>query len=249
MSWLEERENLTPEVKESLSKFDSEDAALTGYYELQKSAGKPFKLPKSMDKLPDDETRSKFTAQARELLEIEDGIKSADDVKDVNFAEDLADARVVNEEFKKNLIDFAIEKKMPKSLLAALVKFENQQFTKHDTAQTNAIEAAKTEAENKVSEALGTLYGGDAGIKRNNENVRKMLTNNAGLDSVDGEAASALVEKLMKISVPFSKAVYNISKDYAESTTEPGGRPGERGKEPTGTEGLEKTGAVLGWNK
>ena len=78
-----EHGSITTENRESFSKhmekFETmEDAALDGMA-LKKLTGKPFKMPESLDKLPDDTSRADFASQAHRLL----GITHAQNIEDL----------------------------------------------------------------------------------------------------------------------------------------------------------------------
>ena len=115
MSWTEDLpETFTAEDKGLLSKFETAEAAHSGYVELQRSAGKPFKLPESLDKLLNDDARADFTSKVGKLLGKDvTGVKSEEDLKDVNFAEGLPDARMLHPDLKKEMTKWAVEGKFP----------------------------------------------------------------------------------------------------------------------------------------
>ena len=232
----------TPENKAILGKFNSADDAHVGYIQLQKAAGRPYKLPDSLDKLPDDATRADFTGRVGKLMGAVDSVEA---MADVNFAEGLPDANMVNADLVKELKNFAVANKLPKSVVAAVVKFNNQFSLKAGQArQQTALDTAT-----KVNGELLPMFGGEEGIKKHNENVKRMFQNQGGLTAEEFEAViPGLVESGITKSTPLSKALYNIAAKFGEGTTETSGAPGGKGSEEPGIkEELPVTAGILGW--
>lgn len=218
--WVEHltHEKITPEAKTVLDKFETPEDAYIGYVELQKNAGKPFKLPEALDKLPDDKTRSELTAQVGKLY---GAVEKEEDLADVNFAEGLADARNVNHEFVAAAKKFAVTEKLPKSVVAKFTKLLNG-FTQQ--ALTTQQQTVATQAQKDLDETrkvLSPLFGGDEGIKQNQELVRRMFQNHAGLTAEEYEksAKSILDNGIMRDAV-FAKGLFNLAANFKEGQTE-----------------------------
>jgi len=244
----------TPEAQEWLGKYTSPEEALAGGFNAAKTVGKPFRLPESLDKLSDDKVRGEFTSAIDRLMgpyrlpesldklpddksrgefssrigKLMGAVEKEEDLADVNFADGLADARTVNAELVGAFKKFAIAEKLPKALVGKLAKFNNEFATQLVAAQ----EAARTESAKKVNEALVPLYGGDEGIKKHNEMVRRLFKNHAGLSAQEyEEAAPGLVDSGITQNLALCKALYNIAKqtvpeNVTESVTAPGGPTG-----------------------
>ena len=233
----------SPEAKATLSKFNTADDAHVGYIQLQKAAGRPFKLPDSMDKLPDDATRADLSARMGKLM---GAVESEESMADVNFAEGLPDAKMVNGDLVTAFKAFAIENKVPKSVVAAVAKFNNQYAVKaRDANHQTALDTAT-----KVNGELLPMFGGEEGIKKHNEDVKRMFQNHGGLTDEEFQAViPGLVESGITKSTPLSKALYNIAKKFGEGTTESPGGPGA--KEQTEGEAIKEelpvTAGILGW--
>lgn len=241
---LKHQDLQTPENKAILGKFNSADDAHVGYIQLQKAAGKPYKLPDSMDKLPDDATRADFTGKINKLM---GAVENEESMADVNFAEGLPDANMTNADLVTDFKAFAIEKKLPKSIVKAVVLFNNQYALK--TRQANDQTAIDTAT--KVNGELIPMFGGKDGIKKHNENVKRMFQNHGGLTDEEFQAVvPGLVESGITKSTPLSKALYNIAGKFGEGTTEAPGGPGAN-KEMTEGEKIKAelpvTAALLGW--
>lgn len=136
----------------AMEKFPTANDAAVGYMELQKTAGAPYKFPDSMDKLPDDASRDAFGSKARELLGIIPGVKSIDDLNDIDLRAGLADDAGIDENLGKMLKELAVENGWPKSMVQKLIDWNNGPLSKYATenieannakALTDKVEAAK----------------------------------------------------------------------------------------------------------
>ncbi len=231
--WVETlaHEKLTPEAKVVLDKFETPEDAHVGYVELQKSAGKPFKLPDSFDKLPDDNTRKELTSQIGKLM---GAVEKEDDLKDVNFAEGLADAKTVDNELITAYKKHAVETHKTKVEVQKDIKFWNQFSTQFKNAQAGA----KAEAATKVNEALKGLYGGDEGVKQHTEMVKRLFQDHCGLTAQEYEqSAMGLVSSGMTQDAVICKALFNLAKTVVpEGQTEAAGSQSSQAKEKTAEE-------------
>jgi len=241
--WTDEETHqdlITPEAKVTLSKYNTKEDALVGGLNAMRDYGKPFKLPKSLENLPDDAVRADFTAKVGKL---QGAIEDESAFEGMNFADGLADARNVSEELVGAFKKFAVENKLPKSLLPKLVLFNNQFANGIANAQTKT----KTETAAKVNDTLKELFGGDDGVKTNTENVRRMFKDHAGLTAEEYEqTAPALIDSGITGSAVLSKALFNLAKPYTESTTETT-EPGGVEKKGESNEDMSSTSEVLGW--
>ncbi len=231
----------TPEAKTVLSKYNSNEDALVGGLNAIKQVGRPFKLPDSLDKLPDDATRADFTGKIGKLM---GAVENDEAMVDVNFAEGLPDAKMVDAELVTAFKAFAIENKLPKSLVAAIAKFNNQYAVKVRQANNQDVIDTAT----KVNGELLPMFGGEDGIKKHNENVKRMFQNHGGLTNEEFEAVvPGLVESGITKSTPLSKALYNIAGKFKEGTTEDPGGGGGTTEEPGIAQELPVTAGILGW--
>jgi len=231
----------TPENKAILGKFNSADDAHVGYIQLQKAAGKPYKLPDSMDKLPDDATRADLTGRMGKLM---GAVENEEAMADVNFADGLPDANMVNVDLVTAFKAFAIENKLPKSTVAAMVKFSNQFSLKARQTQTEGLTANTT----KVNGELGPLFGGAEGLKTNNEKVRQMFSAHAGLTAEEFKVLEPdFKDDGMRTSTPLWKGLYNLADKFGEGTTEPALGAGGNKDEIGIKQELPVTAGILGW--
>jgi len=238
---LKHQELVTQEAKQALGKYNSNEDALVGGLNAMRLTGKPFKLPESMDKLPDDASRTDFTGKVGKLMGV---VENDESMADVNFADGLPDAKMVNADLVTQFKAFAIANKLQKSVVAAMVKFNNQYALKAgQTRDQDAIDNAT-----KVNAELLPMFGGEEGIKKHNENVKRMFQNHGGLTDEEFQAiVPGLVDSGITKSTPLSKALYNIAKQFGEGSTETPGGLGGKQEEPGIREELPKTAAILGW--
>ena len=234
----------TPEAKAILGKFNTADDAHLGYIQLQRSAGKPFKLPDSLDKLPDDATRADFTGRIGKLM---GAVENDESMADVNFADGLPDANMVNADLVTAFKAFAIANNLPKSTVAAMVKFNNQFAVKdRQTKDQTAVDIAT-----KVNGELLPMFGGEDGIKKHNENVKRMFQNHGGLTDEEFQAVvPGLIESGITKSTPLSKGIYNIAAKFPEGSTEAPGGPGGNKELTEGEKAkaeLPVTAGILNW--
>jgi hypothetical protein len=231
----------SPEAKAILSKFNTADDAHVGYIQLQKAAGKPFKLPDSLDKLPDDTTRADFSSKVGKLM---GAVETEEAMSDINFAEGLPDANMVNKDLVTAFKQFAIANKLPKSVVAAVVKFNTQQ----SVLMRNASHQAAIDTATKVNGELLPMFGGEEGIKKHNEDVKRMFQNHGGLTDDEFQAViPGLVDSGITKSTPLSKALYNIAAKFGEGKTDTPGGPGPKPGEQTIKDELPVTAGILGW--
>lgn len=237
----------TPEVQESakntLKKFASKDDVVISYIELEKSSSKPFKLPQSLDKLP-NEVRGDFTKQARKVLGIEDAVND-DTIKQVNFKKGLSDGKKANEQIVQKLTEFAVKKGFSLSQVQDLVEMINATGTELVASANADMERTNKEILEKSNQVLTQYYGADR-LKENAELLRRAMKDHVGLSNEEYESVAtdfmddgwifkhpALTKVLMDKIAPLAK----------EGNTETRGLD-ENQKKKKGTladEGFEKT--------
>lgn len=245
---LEHAELTTNEARTVLSEYKNQEAFNVAGLNAKRKVGAPFRFPKSVESLPDDAVRADFATQVAKFH----GERAYDEkqLDGVNYAEGLADARTVNDKLKGVLVDFAKKTKMPvaqvQELASAYNAFSTEFLNEHNATQAKE----KTDTAAKVNETLKALFGGDDGVKINSDNVRKMFKDHAGLTPEEYEqSAVGLIESGITRDAVLSKALFNLAKQYAESTTEITETGGK--KEQTETqeikEQMSETAKVLGW--
>ena len=232
--------NLPAETTSWLDKYNSPEEALVGGFNAQKMAGVPFKLPESLDKLPDDTMRNNFTSQVNKLM---GAVQKEEELADVDFSEGLADARNQNQDLVTELKKFAVGK--PKSFVVDLVKFINGFNNNMITGNENrAIEKAK-----EVRQTLSVLYGGEEKVNENYESVRRLFQNEMGLSAEEyNNAGKSFIDNVLAKDAVMSKGMMNLAKNIVkEGSTPPGEPPVNKETGSVFTSKDSPTGKALGW--
>jgi hypothetical protein len=226
-----EHSSITDENRESfnadMAKFPTKDDAVIGYRELQKTAGKPFKLPESLDKLPDDTTRAEFTSQANKIL----GIRRTKDIKelaDVNLRDGHPDGVAYNEEFANSFKQFVVDNNLNVNAMPKYAKFFNEAMA----GLRAKNEADKIAAAEKCNTAL--IAHPDIGSKEKLTEMTELfvraMKNHVGLTAAeveelaDGLALSALTTNPVLARI--------MLKQFAPLATEGSSEAGGHGNQP-----------------
>lgn len=238
-----------------MEKFESmEDAALDGM-DLKSQTGKPFKFPEAMDKLPDDASRADFTSQAHKLL----GIEHAADVAglaDVNLKKGLAEGSPYDETFANAFKQFAVDKKIPKSLLEPLAEFLNLASNKAIGDINAKIAADFATAKQTTDDALAIHkdFGSKEKLDEQAVLMHRALVSNLGLSTEEANGMAEFMRDREGATNPVLRRVMlkMLAPLAAESSNE-GGGGGDSGKggKPVLSEGEKekekKVKEVLGW--
>ena len=253
-SWLDEFEHpaVTDDNREAfnaaMSKYGSQEAAIVGGFNAQKVAGKPFKLPESLDKLPDDKVRGEFTAQAHKLLGIEHAA-NVEALADLDMRAGLAEGQEPDENLGNAFKEFVVEHKVPKAIAQKALNFHNLMMAQARAAE----EAAKVKAANDTMAALSAHpdFGSEAKVKEQSELFRRAIQNQAGLTAEEYEEfGDALVEGGLNRNAVMARALLKLVAPLAAEGTSESGRGGTPPpKEGTIADDLPKTAKALRWNE
>ena len=248
-----------PEARESftktMSKYETQDEAVIGGYEAIKMTGKPFKLPESLDKLPDDKTRQEFQAGVSKLI----GVIDKEDAipKDFNWAEGAAEGVQPDENFIGMAKKFAIDNHLTGNQLKGVVNTWNGLAKQaRETMEQQAMTDIKA-----TNEALLKQYNGSQeALQADIELMRRTFKNCPGMTAEEYEQIAedlagpdgkgqvgamlrkpVLAKWLLKILAP-------ISKEGDTTQGEGGTKPK---KEETAEESVVRetpnTAKALGW--
>ena len=192
-----EHSGLTTDNREAfntaMEKFPTANDAAVGYMELQKTAGAPFKFPDSMDKLPDDASRTAFTSKARDLLGIVPGVKTIDELNDIDMRAGLADDVGIDETLGKMLKELAVENGWPKSTVQKMIDWNNGPLAKYANESIDASNAKaltdKIEAAKLCDEELAKHpdFGSADKVKEQMILMERALISNFGLSTEQAE--------------------------------------------------------------
>jgi hypothetical protein len=237
---------ITPENREAfsthMSKFDSFEAAALDGMDLKSQQGKPFKLPESLDKLPNDATRAEFTSKARGLL----GIEHATDIAglaDVNLKKGLPEDSPFDENFATAFKQFAVEKKIPKSALEPLAEFFNLASIKAGGDHAAAVAAKFAADKNAATEALIAHedFGTKEKLAEQDVLMHRALTSNLGLTTEEANNIAEFLRDREGATNPTLRRVLlkQLAPLAAESSNDGGGGK-QPGNKPTLSEGEQK---------
>lgn len=248
--WTEdfEHSSITGDNREafnsSMAKYATQADAIVGGHNAQKLAGKPFKLPESMNNLPDDATRKDLTTQAYKLLGISplEHAVSVDDFADVNFKDGLAEGAEVNEDLASVLKTWAVAEKIDKASLGKILKFYNgplgEYAGKIQTAKAEKVVADKVAAAKACNEALAAHadFGSEDKVKEQSVLMTRALLNNVGLTPDEAASVTEAMVGSVTDTNPILKRVLlkTLAPLAAESSNQSGGghTPPAKGVDP-----------------
>ncbi len=206
------------------SKYATVEAAVVGGFNAQKIAGKPFKCPESMAKLPDDDSRAEFTTQARGLLGINIP-KDVEAMKDVDFKTGLADGAPVNEDFVSMVKNWAVEKGIPMSHIQEMAAFYNGPLSKY-AQEAFAAKAEKEKLANAetCNTALLEHFKTEEKVKDLTALLHRTIINSMGLSAEESaEFVDAMADSILTTNPVMAKGMLNLlSSVSTEGTTETG---------------------------
>lgn len=183
--WIDnfEHESLsTPEARESFTKtmglYETQEQAIIGGYEAKKLAGRPFKLPESMDNVehwPDENDRKTFKSGLSKLMGV---VESEDAIpQDFNFAEGLEQGQTADENLVKAFKQFAVQNKFTLSQMQEGVKFWNA----YQASVRQAVAQQAQQTIQATQQKILAAYNNDEGAyKADIELFKRTLKNHGG---------------------------------------------------------------------
>ncbi|MDD5010494.1 MAG: hypothetical protein PHQ00_00050 [Phycisphaerae bacterium] len=241
----------TPEAKQVFSKFKSHDDVAVSYMELQKQTGRPYKLPESLDKLPDDKVRGEFIDGIKKLNiadKLSVSINPETDLKDFNWTVGMEEGSKADENMQKAFTKFMVDNKLSKAIGQKGVEFWNQ----IQEQAKQQIAAADQKAREDCNAALIKDFNGEENVKLHSELVKRMFKDHCGLTAEEYEQAGLELSETIAKNPVLAKALMRKAKETVKTdTTENGGGAGSvtTEKEVTIVEQLPKTAQALGWAK
>lgn len=255
--WSQEFEHssITADNREAfnthMSKFPTQGDAVANHMELAKMTGKPFKLPESMDKLPDDTSRSDFTSQAHKLLGI---IKTKDinTLKDVNLKDGMAEGASYDEDFANSFKQFVVDNDLNVSDMPKYSRFFNTAMGKATVDMAAKTEADNLAAAEKCDAALiaHPSIGSKEKLLELSELFTRAMKKHVGLtaEEVEELGDALAISKLTKNEVLTRVMLHQFAPLAAEATSE-GGGGGNKPELPADPDEGSVTYIALGWSK
>ncbi len=228
-----EHTSVTPENREAfnthMAKFPTVEDAVADGYGLAKQKGNPFKFPESMDKLPDDESRSDFTSQAHKLLGITHA-KSIEDLADMDFKAGSADGVETETNLASAFKQYVVDNDISKGDAQKMIGFYNDAMGKAVIANTTQVEADKLAKAKSVNEALiaDPDFGSEEKVKEQSELLRRAVKEKLGLTADEYEEfGQAMADGILTENPVMAKAMLKLLAPLAaEGSTDGGGGGG-----------------------
>lgn len=217
-----------PAFVEANKKYGSVEAAVVGGYNAQKLSGTPFRFPESMDKLPDDQSRTDFTTQARNLLGINIP-KDVESLNDVDFKAGLPEGATADETFTKMVKQWAVEKGVQRSTLEDLIGFYNGPLGKFaQEAHAERQETEKADRAEACNKALIEHFKGEEKVKELTVHLHRAIMNNMDLSKEEAaEFVDSMADTILTTNPVMARGMLNLLSSVSiEGTTESGGGAG-----------------------
>lgn len=232
---------ITPEAKTVLGEYTTSEEFMAAGLEAKKMVGSPFRLPKSLESLPDDKVREELTSQVSELFGADGFLKgmtkSEEDLADIDFAAGYKNAKSANKEYVAALKAFAVDKKLPKETVKDLVGFTNQ----FNQGLLNNEEKRVIDEADAIKETLTVMCGSKEAVGSSYDNVRKLFQNHCGITTQEYESVGKdFVEKVLMKNAVMSKALFNLADGIVVEGETEGTLPGGEKKPETMVERQNK---------
>jgi hypothetical protein len=245
-----EHETITEENREAfataMTKYATPEDAIVGGFNAQKLAGKPFRLPESLDKLPDDKVRNDFTSQAHKLLGIEHA-PNVEALADLDLKVGLAEGHQVDENLGNAFKQFVVENKVPKAVAQKAIGFHNQMMAQAREAMAAQAEAAQVKAATDTNAALIAHFGSEAKVKDQSELLRRAIKN-SGITAEEYERVGEVMADSMLTKDPvMARVMLKLLAPLAASSSHEGGGAGEPPPGPKDPDAGSPSYKALGW--
>ena len=231
-----EHESITDENREAFvsanSKYDTVEDAAIGGFNAQTKLGKPFRVPESLDTLPDDATRDEFRSQAHKAL----GITVPKDVEalaEMDFKAGLAEDAAYDEKFVGLVKEWAVKEGIDTGTLAKLTGFFNGPIAEYSrNAIAEQEEQKKLADAEKCNAALVDHFKSPEKVRELSTLLHRTILNNMGLQP--GEAAEvvdAMADSILTRNPVMARGMLNLlAASSKEGSTLSGDGAGGSGK-------------------
>lgn len=257
-----EHSSITAENRESLQthmeKFDSFEAAAIDGMGLKKMQGAPFKMPGSMESLPDDVSRAEFTLSARKLLGITHA-GSVDDLADLDLMAGSTSDKM-DDKLAAAFKEFVVSDKVDKATAQKMIGFHNKAMGTAREAYAAATKVAEDQAATQLvadkracNDALVAHedFATQEAVDKQNILLHRALKDNVGISVEDAEDMSEFLNSREGATNPVLRRILlkSLSPLAAESSTEGGDGKPAGGKVVSEAEAAKdaEVKKVLGW--
>lgn len=255
-NWIDTFEHsslATPEAqtafKSAMSNYASIEDAVVGGFNAKKEAGRNFKLPKTIESLPDETMRQEFTSRVHKLLGIEHAV-NVEALADLDMKTGLAEGTEVDETRAGNFKAFVVENKVPKAIAQKLVGYHNEMMAKARMADATQREAKKLADAKTTNEALiaHSDFGSAEKVEEQSELLRRAIQNCPGITPEEyEEVGEELANSIMTKNHVMARILLKLLAPLAAESSEAGGK----GKPPTKTADPDEGSpsyVALGWS-
>ena len=215
---------ITPEAKTVLQEYGTQEEYMAAGLEAKKMVGSPYRLPKSLESLPDDKARGEFTSGVEKVLGVK-RLQSEEDLEGIDFAKGHKNAKDSNKDVETAMRKFVIEKGYTKQQAEDLILHNNQT----EQTRTNARVQKVIDDAEVAKNALVVMCGSEDKVNSSYDGVRKLFQNHCGLSEVEyEETGKTFIEKILTKSAVMSKALFNLAESVVvEGETEIGLKGGK----------------------
>jgi hypothetical protein len=223
-----------------MEKFDSFEAAAVDGMALKAITGKPYKLPESIEKLPDDTTRSEFADRVNELF----GRHVAKDVEGLADLDLKAGSATPDEPFDESFATkfktWMVEKQIPKSVGQAAIEFFNKTVGEAQAEYMVKADAeAKQAAADRLKEvaacnqALIAKFGTKEKLDEETARMHRALLNHTGCTAEEAENVSKfLADREGATNPTIRRLLISNLAPLAKESAAPDGGGGPGGRAP-----------------
>ena len=235
-----------PEARESftkaMSKYGSEQEAVIGGFNAQKQAGKPFKLPESMDNL--DEAGQKEFNEG--ISKLQPGMADTD-FADFDFAAGAEEGQQPMSDIGKDqLKQFIVESGMPQHQALKCAAHVNKLNLQIATQQKEISEKLGTEVNAKMVAHFGTQAEADKVSEQVMLAFQQRCSSKEEFEATGKSIVQSGMTKHPELAIALAEMVAPHGKEAQTKQSD-----GKGGKQTDGPapikEQLPLTGAALGW--
>ena len=211
----------------SMQDYATKDEAVVAGFNAKKLVGAPFRMPESLDKLPNDESRQDFTTKAKSLGFVAAPQVASDvsQLDDVDFKTGLAEGKEPNEGLVGKLKEWAVAEGIDKATLGKLATFYNGPLTEFVAEQ---MEQMKLDNAKTCNDELIKHFGTEAKVKELSTLMTRAIMNKAGLSAEEAaEVVDTMADTMLTKNPVMARAMLNLlSPLAAEGSTDGGDGPG-----------------------
>ncbi len=237
--WTEgfEHESVTDDNREAfnshMAKFPTQAAAVMDGYGLAKQKGVAFKLPESIEKLPDDASRATLLAQTNKLYgrEIAADLEGLADL-DMKSGS-TAEGEMYDETLAKAFKEWVVAEKIEKSVAQKAIKFHNEAMALARTAYAGKTEElTKKDAADRLAEvtacndALVAKFGTKEKLDEQTVLMHRALLNNTGCSTEEAaDVAEFLKDREGATNATLRRILISNLAPLATESLGPDGKP------------------------